>query len=379
LTDAGVALAVLAVMTLFALARVDTMGGVAQVPAVGTNQVRGGGPVGIEPRGPFGYDGQYFLRLTLEPLPTARDGFGVAFDEPAYRSQRVGYPALAWAVTAVTPAGAPLALLLVNLAAVAAAALLGARIARRYGRSPALGLALGVNPVTVQAVGRDTAEAVALALVAGAVLLAGARRPTAAGLALLAAALTRETTTLVVAGLGLALLADVARQRRFPCPGEVAMVAVPSIGWIGWQLYELRVWGELPVAAGDTRIGDPFLGIAGALKDALVTGIQLDDAAWLAVPLVAVLAAAALALRRSTAALGPRLAFVLTIVLLLCLTRPVWAYPAGWMRASMESLVLGLVILCANPWRALYAATAWVVVAAALLTMPAFVLLENGT
>lgn len=374
-----VAVAALLVMAVFAWLRVDTVGGVDQLPDVGTNHITVPAPLGSVPRGPFGYDGQYFLRLAVEPLPTTAAGHGLVFDEPAYRAQRVGYGAVAWAVTRASPLSAPAALLAVNLAAVTAAAGLGAALARRCGRAPELGLALGVNPVTVQALGRDTAEALALALVVLAVLLLAHRRLPAAGVVLLAAALTRETTVLVVGGLGLAVLVDVVRHRRWPGVPRSLLVAVPTLGWVLWQLYELRTWGELPVAAGDTRTGTPFVALGGALQDAVATGVRADDAAWLAVPLVALVVAALVALPRSRAPLGLRLALLAAVVLLVSLSRAVWVVPAGWMRACLEVVLLSLVVVGASPWRRLLPAVAAGLVLAGLATMPAFVLLEKGT
>jgi hypothetical protein len=51
-----------------------------------------------------GYDGQFFYRLALEPFSTAERVDGIAFDAPAYRQQRIGYPLLAFLTTALTPA-----------------------------------------------------------------------------------------------------------------------------------------------------------------------------------------------------------------------------------------------------------------------------------
>jgi hypothetical protein len=369
-------------MAAFAVARVRFLGGLEDLVNVGWAHVGTPPPAGIVPQAEHGYDGQYFLRLALEPLPSTVERYGLVFDEPAYRAQRVGYPALAWLVTVLTPAGAPLALLLVNLAGVGALALLGARLARRLGRPPVLGGALAVNPVTVQAVARDTAEVVALVLVVSAVLLLLDQRLAAAGLALLGAALTRETTLLVVAGLGVAVLVGMTRARRLPSAGECLLVGVPALAWVAWQLYELSVWGTLPVGAGDSRIGPPLAGLRIAVADAVATGPDLRDAAWLLGPLAVVVLLAAAQLRSSAAPLGLKVGHLLSLALLLCLTRAVWVVPAGWMRAGLEVMVLSVVVLWAAPGRRsglVSAGTAGLLVGCAVGTMPAFLLLQHGT
>ncbi len=42
-----------------------------------------------------GYDGQYYFRLALDPLASQQTAFGITLDHPAYRQQRILYPALA--------------------------------------------------------------------------------------------------------------------------------------------------------------------------------------------------------------------------------------------------------------------------------------------
>lgn len=377
--DAVVALGVLVTMAAFAYARVRFLGTLDDLANVGSRQIGDPPPAGINPRAEFGYDGQYFLRLALEPLPSGADRYGIVLDEPAYRAQRVGYPALAWLLSQATPARAALSLLLVNLAAVVAVALLGLRIARRLGRSPLLAVALAVNPVTVQAVARDTSEAVALAFLAAAVLLLLHERPMPAGVALLAAALTRETTLLLVLGAAAALAVHVVVRRTGPDAGSLLLVAVPSFGWSLWQYYEYTVWGTLPVAAGDTRIGTPLAGVRLAVADALTTGVAFDDAAWLLLPLAAVLLLALVVLRSSSAPLSLKVAYVASLALLACLTRAVWVVPAGWMRAGLEAMLLALVLLAASRSRWQVDIAAGVLCLAGLATMPAFLLLQQGT
>jgi hypothetical protein len=88
----------------------------------------------------YGYDGQFFYRLALEPFTTAERVDGIIFDGAAYRQQRIGYPLLAFLTAAFTPLSTVQSLVIVNVVAVGAMVYFGARIAQHLGRSPAFAL-----------------------------------------------------------------------------------------------------------------------------------------------------------------------------------------------------------------------------------------------
>jgi len=90
----------------------------------------------IHPHG--GYDGQFYYRLALDPLTGEQTAYDIHFDNPAYRQQRILYPALAWLLGRVLPL--PWAMLLVNYAALVAIGWLGVSHTTRTGRSPEWGL-----------------------------------------------------------------------------------------------------------------------------------------------------------------------------------------------------------------------------------------------
>src|SRR4051812_40880738 len=80
-----------------------------------------------------GYDGQFIYRMELDPLPTTQTGHGITFDTPSYRAQRVVTPALAWGAVRVTPFGAAVSLLIVNVLALLVAAYFAGRLVTRFG------------------------------------------------------------------------------------------------------------------------------------------------------------------------------------------------------------------------------------------------------
>ena len=49
-------------------------------------------------RGNVGHDGQFYYRFALNPFTSKITEYGVTLDAPAYRQQRILYPAVTWAL-----------------------------------------------------------------------------------------------------------------------------------------------------------------------------------------------------------------------------------------------------------------------------------------
>ena len=82
-----------------------------------------------------GYDGQFYYRLALDPVNWNRTAFGITMDQ-SYRYTRIGYPILAWLVSLGQHQFVPVALVAINLIAVAAMAFLGGMFAREPAATP---------------------------------------------------------------------------------------------------------------------------------------------------------------------------------------------------------------------------------------------------
>ncbi|HSV64762.1 MAG TPA: hypothetical protein VLJ59_02490 [Mycobacteriales bacterium] len=219
--------------------------------------------------GSTGYDGQFVYRLALDPLTGQATAHGITLDNPPYRHGRIGLPALGWLVDRMPGVALPVGLLLVEAAALLGCAWLGVRYAVEHGRTPALGLVVGLSPGLLIAAARDLTEPLAMFfLLAGLDLWrrhrSGSRDGRLAGAAVLfaAGALTRETVLLVLGGMGLWRLYAVLRhpgQRAEQARRALALV-VPLAAVLGWQAYVRSVWGSLPAAAkGGDSFGVPLL------------------------------------------------------------------------------------------------------------------------
>src|SRR5215218_7757175 len=223
-----------------------------------------------------GYDGAFVYRLALDPFTDQRVARGMTLDNPAYRQQRIGLPVTAWLVAAATPLPLPLILILVNALALVGAGWFGARFAQAYGRHASLGVLVAISPGLLIGLARDLNEPLAwLGLLAGLWWWRSERYPLAVA-AFSAAALTRETTLVVVAGVGVWQLVALVRggrqelRRRLP---RILWLLVPLACALAWQGWLYGVWGRLPVLSGQGNIGVPPF--------RMVTSLLDHDGGWL--------------------------------------------------------------------------------------------------
>lgn len=301
-----------------------------------------------------GYDGQFVYRLALDPFTRQETAHGIRLDNPPYRQQRLGLPLAAWALDR---AGLPLslALLLINAAALVAAAWAGAVLARRLGRHALWGVLVALSPGVVIAANRDLTEPLQIGLLlTGLVAWTGRRTPlaTAAAVAAFTAAVfTRETSITVLFGLG---VWEAWRALRGPGRGQAlaraAALTVPVLAFAVWQAHLHGVWGELPVRANDGNVGTPFARWAGAFlagggdwsdwtsKDALLAHLWVGERVLLA----ALLAYTAATLARGKADVGLKIGWVVAALLALSVA---WTRDVAFLRASNESIVFAIVLL----------------------------------
>lgn len=294
-------------------------------------------------RGSTGYDGQFYLRLALAPLDERERVHGISFPNDGYFRQRPGYPLAVAAVGWGDPSRTIAGMVAVNVAAFGAVAALGAALARRYGRTTWLGVAVVAWPGFWITLGRDLTELVAMTFVLAAVLSLERRAWPLATAMLTLAVLTRETTLLLALAVGVAAVV-----RRSP-PRYVA--AVPVAAFAALQLALLARWGDLPIREGTRPSpGDPpFAGMIDGLRRLAGDGADAVIPFLAVAALVVFVGAVVLALRTTTAAAYLRWAFVAYAVLAATIPTLIWRHDSNFLRATTELYVLGLFILLAAP------------------------------
>ena len=211
-----------------------------------------------------GYDGQWFLGLAYDPL--LRDHLAEGFDMPRYRAHRPLLSMAGWVLGAGRPAAIPVALLAVELLAVALGCAAVGRVLASFGRSRWWGLGFSLIPGVAVGVMFGTAEPLGLALAALGLSLALERHPAAAGLAFAAAGLTKETYLgfAAAAAAWLLLRSGRAVSERV---GSALAVAVPGVALLAvWWWYVARmVPSTARDSAGMQAFSRPLAGWAQAI------------------------------------------------------------------------------------------------------------------
>ncbi len=202
---------------------------------------------GGEGREEQGYDGQFAYFLALDPDP---DRVRPHLDVPAYRYQRILYPALARLLALGRADWIPWSLVAVNLAAHFAATWMLASILRSRGQPAGYALGFGLWVGQVAAVGTDLNEPLAFALVIGAWWARLRRREGAAALLLALSLFAKETSLL----FWTAVMLESLRSRRWR---TAAAHAAGGLAYGLWQVWLLGRFGQLGLGSGGA-MATPF-------------------------------------------------------------------------------------------------------------------------
>ncbi|MDQ6696380.1 MAG: hypothetical protein M3Z46_02845 [Actinomycetota bacterium] len=204
-----------------------------------------------------GHDGQSFWVLARDPLLLDGKQDTALLDRPSYRAQRMLYPTLASPFRYAGERQLLWGLIAVNLAAVALGTYATARLAAALRAPPLVGLAFALNPAVVVAVVADVADALALAALMAAVLLAVRGRWVSAVVMGVAAALSKEVMVLSLLCVAIGAVGATRRVR-------LLFVGVPSCAVAIWALYAR--WRLGWPATSVQEVSWPFVGYVQAWR-----------------------------------------------------------------------------------------------------------------
>jgi hypothetical protein len=314
-------------------------------------------PHGIPIQPTYGYDGQFFYRLALNPANLAHTAYGITTDR-SYRYMRIGYPALTWLVSAGQHALVPVMLVAVNIAAIGAIGYLGGMFAQAAGRHALAGLLLPAYFGLLTSLSRDTAEPLAAVCLLGGLLAIRSRRPILAACLLAFCALTRETVMVAVAAIAIVRIVAVLRRREPPRPSRDDLVwVVPGVVFVVWQIVVKAVTGSIPLRSdGGRNAGTPFVAPVKALWHNLhhLNTHHFDQYdVWLLELAILVLfsLAALISMRSTSAPVHERLAFILYLVEICVVTPSTWNSLDADLRTFIEVYLLAVIIVLGTPVR----------------------------
>ncbi len=313
-------------------------------------------PKNLPVRAESGYDGEFYYRLALDPFDLGRRAFGITFDSFS-RTERIGYPFLAWLVAGGQHAAVPLALVVVNVAACGVVALAGGLLAKSAGRHALWGLVFAGYWGYLWTLGRDLTELTAAAFVLLGLAAFVRHAPLWSGLALLCAVLSKETTVLLVVTLGLVTLwlrlahpqsemtsIDPASSssrlisRLMPRRSDVAFL-LPLLGFAVWQLILLHATGVLPLyKSGGENLGIPFVGLFHGLDHYFSLFPARASLIWLGELFILLLMSLGALLSLRSAPVEFRGLWIASVVLFLCTATGIWLGDVGF--RSLDDLYI---------------------------------------
>ncbi len=297
-----------------------------------------------------GYDGQFSWRLAADPTEIGTERhLGIELDS-LMRSQRIGYPWLAWAASFGSLGRVAWALIIVNIVAIAALGGVGAVLAIEGGRSPWMGLVLAGVPGAAFVLARDLAELVAVALLAGGFLAIRRQRWWLAAGLWSYAVLTREQLVLAIAAFGTWRIVEVGRRRSRPDRRDLVWT-LPALAFCTWQGVILTTQDGFATGSGvSPHLGLPFVGLVRGMGHWVV---GLDDSLeqfvshslWFGLTaLLAALATSALGTAVPREDIWAKWMVIAVAVLAAMLTHRVWDDPAD-LRTMSDLFVVSWILL----------------------------------
>jgi hypothetical protein len=305
-----------------------------------------------------GYDGQFYYRLALNPFNWHKTAYGITMDHN-YRYTRIGYPLVAWILSAGQHRLVPTVLVVINLICIGIVGWLGGKFARESGRHALWGLLFVAYFGLVISIGRDMSEPLADACMLGGLLAYRHSRYLLAALLVTYGVITNEPILVLAVAIAATRLYLMCRRRTRPGREDLVWV-LPGAAYVVLQGVQHIVvkgtsGGQADVSANLTW---PFK----AMIPALYRDIHRMSWSHLGmydinliefIALATVVIAGLLVLRSTTAPLHERVAFVsFVLVEMVIASGQFWDSTFGDGRTYIDAFLLAVIMLLATPSKA---------------------------
>lgn len=283
----------------------------------------------------YGYDGQFYYRLALNPFTSKKEEFGITIDIPSYRQQRIIYPFLTWIFSLGQKDFVPAVLLLVNFAALLMIGFIGSHFAKSLNLHSLWGLIFVIHPGFPYILSRDLTEILQTFFLLSSLLFVKTHRYLSSALLLTLAILTRETALVVAVSLLFTF-----KSRYF---------LIPIVCYAVWQLILFLNWGQTPILLANLNLGFSFSGIISYLRYTLGFATYPQQLGFIQLSFLLIFVIAVFnAFISSKAAKFIKIAWMLYLVMALLYTSYIWVADIAFFRALTEFYMLGAVILLSS-------------------------------
>lgn len=215
----------------------------------------------------WGYDGQFYYRLALNPLTNKLVEYGIKLDNPPYRHQRIILPMLAWLFSTGFFQLIPFLLVFINFLALGGIALYGGLLAKMFNRHALWGMAFSLYPGFIFTLRHDLTEILEIFFIISCFYYIRKEKWIVATLLLVLALLTKETAVLVAVAIfftNLLPIKSVLKKwniKHIPWPVSLVPLAVCGI----WQIVLYLIWGNSSYYGAVRIVSWPFIGLLSSL------------------------------------------------------------------------------------------------------------------
>lgn len=289
----------------------------------------------------YGYDGQFYYRLALDPFTTVKDSKGIIIDQPALRQQRIFYPLMVHFLSFGKDNYSDDLMVLVNFVSILALSVVGVLWARELGVGPLWGGFMVLYPGLIFSLSRNLTEIVATVFGLGALLFFKRKLYVWMAIFLILALFTRETTLIYLLGIGLVIFRDLIKRKKVL--DQIIAVAVPLVSFVVWQIVLWRIWGEVPIFLdSQLNIGLPLKGlIEGISHWRSVDYYNFIELAFVGVTLVTAL----VTIKKSAAQASVKYSWLIGLLIFLIWGAVLWSEDVTFMRAFTELFFLSYLLI----------------------------------
>lgn len=200
----------------------------------------------------YGYDGQFYYRLALNPFTLEKTDYGIALDQPGLRQQRILYPLVTWLVSLGNPGAIPLVMILVNIVSLFGLICLSVKITKNNDQPLWFSIILPLYPAFLIAFSRDLTELLASFLLISGYLFFNKNKYYSAAVFFIFAVLARETTLIFPTIAAFYFFSLFIRNKKSSDFFKALIFFLPLVVYIIWQIILYKIWGQLPLLLGNS-------------------------------------------------------------------------------------------------------------------------------
>lgn len=209
----------------------------------------------------YGYDGQFYYRLALDPFTREISDFGITLDQPTLRHQRILYPFASWLISFGNKDIVPIAMFAINVLSLLGLIILTIKLVNVHGQPMWLAVLVPLYPAFLISITRDLTEILSTFLLISGYFLFIKNKKYLATTLLSFAVLARETTLIFPVIIALFSLFLFIKNKNKDDLINTFLFLIPLGFYFIWQVVLYLTWGQGSlIISSNLNIVFPFSG-----------------------------------------------------------------------------------------------------------------------